>query len=91
MNHPDPTEEERAKMHSCVGCTENFYNGNNQYGVKVCWSLPTAQLEKRFKISLDAPMHRRSNYQEVEAYQCRREKGYVLVNEQAYNRNATED
>lgn len=37
------------KIH-CVGCRNNFYNGNNDIGVKECWQLKTARLKTRYGI-----------------------------------------
>lgn len=28
----------------CQSCEENFYNGNNPYGIEECWHLKTAKL-----------------------------------------------
>lgn len=28
----------------CSSCTEDFYNGHNQYGIEECWHLKTAKL-----------------------------------------------
>ncbi len=28
----------------CIGCRNNFYNGNNQYDIKECWPLKSAKL-----------------------------------------------
>jgi len=32
------------KKKYCVGCRNNFYNGNNQYGIKECWLLKDAKV-----------------------------------------------
>lgn len=85
------TPELREKMKSCSGCTEDFYNDKNPYGVKMCWSLPTAQIQTRHRISMDAPMHRRSNYQEVQVFNCRRERGCIFLTPEAFRHNATEE
>ncbi len=34
----------------CEGCRENFYNGNNELGVKECWRLKTAKLVTRWMV-----------------------------------------
>ena len=34
----------------CSGCRNNFYNGNNNFGVKECWSLKGAKLVSRIPI-----------------------------------------
>lgn len=31
----------------CMGCRQNFYNGNNDLGIDECWSLNKAKLKKR--------------------------------------------
>lgn len=31
----------------CSGCRENFYNGNNQYGIKECWYYKSAEVVKK--------------------------------------------
>ena len=35
------------KREFCAGCRQNFYNGNNDLGVKECWSLKSAKLKER--------------------------------------------
>jgi hypothetical protein len=44
-----------AKMDKkyCAGCNENFYNGNNDLGVHVCWCLKTAKLIKRKRVGIN--------------------------------------
>lgn len=37
----------------CVGCRDNFYNGNNQYGVMECWHFPTASVEDRIIVGVN--------------------------------------
>ena len=37
----------------CVGCRQNFYNGNNNLGVKVCWGLKTAKRIRRVRVHVD--------------------------------------
>ena len=65
----------------CSGCTDNFYNGNNNLGVKECWMFKTAELTKRIRI----PIHQPPPYtQKPELLaNCRHEKGYVLVKPEA--------
>ncbi len=45
------TKSEKLKM--CQGCRDNFYNGNNDLGVKECWALDSAKLIKRKKIHVN--------------------------------------
>ena len=34
----------------CRGCANDFYNGNNNLGVKKCWSLKNAKLVWRIRV-----------------------------------------
>lgn len=63
----------------CVGCRDNFYNGNNSIGVNECWMLKTAKLMTRFGISISSPMGSRSNYFKVQKPSCYHENGYVYL------------
>jgi len=38
------------KKSKCSGCRNNFYNGNNQYGVKECWLLKNAKVVWRIPV-----------------------------------------
>jgi hypothetical protein len=40
-------EKPKKSKKLCAGCTENFYNGNNSYGVKECWNFKSARVIKR--------------------------------------------
>ena len=68
------------KLRMCVGCCENFYNGQNPYGVKECWSLRRAKVVTRYAIGTWTPMDRASNFREVRVLNCRHEKGVALCN-----------
>jgi hypothetical protein len=37
----------------CAGCSEDFYNGHNPYGVKECWRRKTATLGEYRLIHID--------------------------------------
>lgn len=63
----------------CIGCYNNFYNGNNNLGVSECWSLKTAKMQTRFRISVNSPMGTRGNYVKVRKPSCYRENGYVHI------------
>jgi len=43
----------KVKLSDCHGCRNNFYNGNNELGVKNCWSMKSATLEKKVQIHID--------------------------------------
>jgi len=51
------TKPKKAK-HLCLGCENNFYNGNNPYGVDECWSFKKGKVIKRLSI----PTHRPPPY-----------------------------
>ncbi len=62
----------------CIGCKDNFYNGNNPYGVNVCWSFAKAIVEKRIKVSInERPPYNldRANW----TLSCHQPQGYVQV------------
>lgn len=61
----------------CAGCDDNFYNGNNPYDIKECWSLKTAKLIMRKRVHVDQipPWN-----QKAQKYpNCYRQRGYVFV------------
>lgn len=37
----------------CVGCRDNFYNGNNTLGVNQCWRLEDALVIPRRRVRMD--------------------------------------
>ncbi len=43
----------------CVGCHSNFYNGNNEMGVKECWNFKTAKAVKMYCIGWWTPQDKR--------------------------------
>ena len=66
----------------CSGCEDNFYNGNNPYGVKECWCLKDATLEKRLLIPVDlAPPYK--GIKPVKVPSCFKRKRYVTVKPEA--------
>jgi hypothetical protein len=34
----------------CSGCRDDFYNGQNELGVKECWSLKSAKVVTRYRL-----------------------------------------
>lgn len=62
---------------SCRGCRNDFYNGNNNLGVKECWSFKTAHLIPLLRISINEPPP--YNKKPTLLPSCRHEAGYVLV------------
>lgn len=61
----------------CVGCRDNFYNGNNNLGVKECWDFESARI-KRIKF---IPLNQRPPWDQpaVTTLSCYRKKGYMAV------------
>ena len=68
---------EREKLKRCVGCEQNFYNGNNPLGVKRCWNLDSAKTVWRVRV----PLSQRPpwNQAPVRVFDCRKERGNVLM------------
>jgi hypothetical protein len=65
----------------CVGCYENFYNGNNTVGVKECWNLKSAKLVMKKKVGIDdVPPW---NHTPIKCLSCYHETGYVMVDSKA--------
>ena len=74
----EPTNRDRAKRDKyCGGCENNFYNGNNQYGVKVCWSLKDAKtvLKKEVPIHQVPPWNQKPR----RVLTCFHRKGYAQL------------
>lgn len=70
------TKHEKKQM--CVGCRNNFYNGNNNLGVTECWNFPTAKIVSRKKVGLwDTPPWEHQPV--VKTLSCHHEQGYVFV------------
>ena len=68
------------KLKLCVGCTDNFYNGNNSMGVTRCWLLDRANVVTRYRIGWWTPQESAKNYTEVRTLHCHREPGrYAYV------------
>lgn len=61
----------------CVGCEDNFYNGNNPYGIKSCWGLESAKVILRKQVSIDQrpPWDQKP----VELPSCYHKKRYIFV------------
>ena len=62
----------------CIGCENNFYNGNNPYGIKECWSLKTAKLIMRKQVNINqVPPWKQ---EPTKVLSCYHKKGYVFIN-----------
>lgn len=63
---------------NCIGCEDNFYNGNNDLGVKECFRLKSAKIVKKKKIPLSqVPPWKQKP---IKVPSCYRQKGYVFWN-----------
>ena len=65
----------------CTGCEDSFYNGNNPYGVKECWSFKNAKLIYRQQVPID----QRPPWTQAPRIfpSCYRRKGYAYMNADA--------
>lgn len=61
----------------CIGCRDNFYNGNNEYGIKECWCLDDAKVVKKKFVPMD--MRPPWDIPPQKTLSCYRKKGYVAV------------
>jgi len=61
---------------NCSGCEQNFYNGNNPYGVRECWSFKNAKIVFKKKIHIDQrpPWKQKA----IRVPNCYQQKGYVF-------------
>jgi hypothetical protein len=54
--------EPKKSRDLCSGCENNFYNGNNDYGVKQCWSYSKNKVVKKLRIRVDqCPPYNKEN------------------------------
>lgn len=67
--------QEKKDRTYCAGCDNDFYNGNNPYGVKECWHLQSAQVVERHRIRWWTPMDSTDNFTKVTTYSCHTERG----------------
>lgn len=60
----------------CLGCENNFYNGNNDMGVKECWDYETAEITLRKKVCASTPPP--WDWPPEEMLTCYRKKHFVI-------------
>jgi len=65
------------KKEYCQMCHNNFYNGNNPYGVKECYSFKDAKVvwKKQVHINQMPPWKQKA----IRVLNCYRRSGYVYV------------
>lgn len=59
-----------ARLRRCIGCDSNFYNGNNDLGVKRCWSFATMRIVWKWAIGWWTPQGKRENFRRVQVPSC---------------------
>jgi len=67
----------RPTKSMCVGCRDNFYNGNNDLGVKECWMFKTAKVVKKRRVHMDERPPWTAKPETV--LDCRREPRFIFV------------
>lgn len=72
----------KATKADCAGCRDNFYNGNNEYGITECWCLADATLEERLLIHRDLPPPYKGMPLKM-VPTCYRKKDFVTVKPEA--------
>jgi len=62
----------------CKGCIDDFYNGNNDFGIKECVHLKTAEIVPKKKI----PLSQRPPWLQkpINVPSCFKQRGYVFWN-----------
>lgn len=65
----------------CVGCRNNFYNGNNDLGISECWLLKDAKVKTKYRLPTNVPANIKSAYVKTKIYDCYHETGYVFLSE----------
>ncbi len=63
-------------MH-CNSCRDDFYNGKNPHGIKVCWMLKSAKLIRRKRVHINERPPWSRNPEMLPS--CYREMNYVFV------------
>jgi len=59
----------------CMGCDDNFYNGNNPMGIKECWGFKTARVVSKYQIGWWTPQDKKDNFQKITTHSCHTETG----------------
>ena len=64
----------------CRGCRNDFYNGQNELGVKECWCLKDAKIVTRYRIGWWTPQNSAKNFTKFKTYNCHHAPGrYALM------------
>lgn len=70
------------KLELCRGCRDNFYNGNNDLGVKRCWNFKDARVVQRHAIPIWQPPP--YGMPAERTLSCHRRKGYAMFSAESF-------
>jgi len=70
------------KKELCQGCRNEFYNGQNDLGIKECWSFRDSKVVSRFKIGWWTPQDKASNFHKVQTLTCHHAPGKYALSEE---------
>ena len=59
----------------CVSCHDDFYNGNNEMGIKECWGFKSAKVVAKFRIGWWTPQDKKENFTKVTTHNCHTNTG----------------
>ena len=59
----------------CVGCDDNFYNGNNPMNIKECWCYQAAKVIPKYMIGWWTPQDKKENFTKMVTLSCHTERG----------------
>jgi len=65
----------KADKNYCTGCDDNFYNGNNDIGIRECWHFKDAKVVTRYCIGWHTPQDKKENFFKVTTLNCHTETG----------------
>ncbi len=72
----------KKSIQLCIGCRDNFYNGNNDLGVPRCLHFASAAVEKRIKVGInEQPPY--SAKRAAWTLSCHKPTGYCQVKPEA--------
>ena len=54
----------------CSGCYNNFYNGNNELGIKECWSFKSSKIVLRWRLGWWTRPDSKGVFQAVKTLSC---------------------
>jgi hypothetical protein len=67
------SKQDKKKL--CIGCRQNFYNGNNDFKIKECWHLKSARVVRRWACGWWTPQDKADGFYPVTILSCRDETG----------------